>query len=142
MHAACAYGQLEVAKWLHAQGAAVDAKTNNGEQPMHWACVKGHLEVAKWLRAEGCPWDHATVRGCANVQRFDVFRWVAANGGHIYHRQVNLGMLRRDLLSSPTGPLIDQLVPEAAWVHALMRWRRVKLWFAKFCIARYWERLV
>ena len=78
----------------------------------------------------------------ANVERFDMFRWVAANGGHIYHRQVKLGMLRRDLLSTPTGPLIDELVPEAAWMHALMRWRRVKLWFVKFCIARYWERLV
>ena len=128
----------DVLEWLRNDepGYALDER-------VAWAAARaGHLKLLKWLRAEGCPWDHATVRGCANVQRFDVFRWVAANGGHIYHRQVNLGMLRRDLLSSPTGPLIDQLVPEAAWVHALMRWRRVKLWFAKFCIARYWERLV
>lgn len=113
------------------------------DERVAWAAARaGNLALLQWLRAKGCPWNHSTLQGCATPERFELFRWVAANGGHVYHKLVNLGMLRRELLSSPTGPLCDELVPDAAWVHALIRWRRVKLWFVKFCIARYWESFV
>ena len=40
-------------KWLCAQGADVEARTNDGDTPMHYACYKGSLELAKWLRQSG-----------------------------------------------------------------------------------------
>ena len=57
------------------------------------------------------------------------------------HRQVRLHKLYSDLLRTPTGPLIHQMVPDAAWVYRLMCWRKVKLMVIKFGIARYWKSL-
>jgi hypothetical protein len=75
-------------------------------------------------------------------QRLHIFRWMAANGAPIYHQQVKLHGLRRALLQSPAGPLIDALVPSAMWVHTLIRWRKVKLAVLRWGIAQYWSRLV
>ena len=42
-------GDLEVLKWLRAEGCPWD------EAACRFAAFGGHLEVLKWLQAEGCP---------------------------------------------------------------------------------------
>jgi hypothetical protein len=106
------------------------------------AAHHGHLELLQWMRAQGCPWDCHAVNEAATAKNVRILRWMAANGAPIYHKQVKLKKLRRELLQSPAGPLIDALVPSAMWVHTLIRWRKVKLAVLRWCVARYWARLV
>ena len=40
MHKACYAGNLEMAKWLHARGVALDARSNMGRLPVHEACTQ------------------------------------------------------------------------------------------------------
>jgi ankyrin repeat protein len=57
---ACVKGELNVCKWLFANGAADDI-TRVGSlydsTPMHMACWKGHLSVCKWLFEVGAAAD-------------------------------------------------------------------------------------
>ena len=107
-----------------------------------WSAARcGHLELLQWLRDEGCPWDYRAAQSAAHIRNLHVFRWMARNGGHIFHKEVRLHKLYGDLLRTPTGPLIHQMVPDAAWVYRLMCWRKVKLMVVKFGIARYWKSL-
>lgn len=57
MHTACRHGNLDIVKWLHTQGVALNMQDNSGWQLMHHACVHGHLEIAKWLYAQGVALD-------------------------------------------------------------------------------------
>ena len=108
---------------------------------MTYAAARGgHLELLAWLRSRNCPWDHLTPQAASLRKNVPLLRWLVANGGHVFHKEVRLEMLRRSLLATPSGPLIDQMVPDAMWVHTLMRWRRVKLWVLKRQIAMYWGR--
>ena len=50
LHWACDNGHLEVARWLHAEGAAIDATTNYGETPLWLAQSGGHTAVVDWLQ--------------------------------------------------------------------------------------------
>jgi len=131
-------GRRDVLEWLCSELGAeytLDADSARG------AAQYGHLALLQWMRAQGCPWDYCAAMAAAVPWNLHVFRWMAANGAPIYHRHVNLGALRRQLLQSPAGPLIDALVPSAMWVHTLMRWRKVKLAVLRWGIARYWARL-
>ena len=70
LHMACDTGQLEMGKWLHSQGALLDAKDTNGDLPIHLAlrqertCEKDvwqstpatknvSLDMVKWLHSQG-----------------------------------------------------------------------------------------
>ena len=53
MHSACIKGRLATAQWLHAQGAALDARDQTARTPLHHACQKGNHEIVAWLCREG-----------------------------------------------------------------------------------------
>ena len=55
------------------------------------------------------------------------------------HGDVCLDQLWRHLKRTPSGPLPDQLVPDAMWVRALMRWRKVKLLVRAWEIVLFWQ---
>jgi hypothetical protein len=71
---AAAKGQLEVLKWLRANGCPWDEKTCAS------AAQAGHLEVLQWARANGCPWDANTCAGAALAGHIKVLQWARANG--------------------------------------------------------------
>ena len=50
---ACQEGYIELAQWLRAEGAAVDATSMAGEQPLHAACQEGYTNVARRELARG-----------------------------------------------------------------------------------------
>ena len=132
-------GRRDVLEWLcGAPGTEYQLDTDAAAR----AAQYGHLALLQWMRARGCPWDYCAPMGAAKPKTMHVFRWMAANGAHIYNVHVNLRALRHNLLQSPAGPLPDQLVPDAMWVHALIRWRKVKLAVLRRGIARYWAQLV
>tara|TARA_B100001057_G_scaffold30462_4_gene27732 strand:- start:1201 stop:2472 length:1272 start_codon:yes stop_codon:yes gene_type:complete len=140
MHAAT-NNRRDVLEWLLAEfGSMYELNPR-----VAWAAARnGHIELLKWLRERGCPWDKSAVEGAVQHAISDgsmrALRWIAANGGHIFHRTVRLDFLRMHLKHTPTGPLPDQLVPDAMWVHTLMRWRKVKLLVRKWDIALFWQR--
>lgn len=133
--------RCDVLEWLRNDPTWSYYKPFLKEKVLWTAAHYGNLEAVKWLRAQGCPWSCYEVKAAAMPENLHVLRWMAANGAPIYHRDVPLKGLRRRLLDSPAGPLIDALVPSAMWVHTLMRWRKVKLAVLKWCIAWYWARL-
>ena len=61
LHVACFMGHLEIAQWLHSEGASLDSSNANasldwnmmGWTPLHNACCQGHLEIAQWLCSAG-----------------------------------------------------------------------------------------
>ena len=67
-------GQLEVMKWLHANGCPWDANTCES------AAEGGHLKVLQRARANGCPWGARTCSGAAEGGHLDVLQWARANG--------------------------------------------------------------
>lgn len=133
--------RCDVLEWLRNDPIWANYKPCLKEKVLWTAAHYGNLEVVKWLRAQGCPWSYDEVKAAAMPKTLHIFRWMAANGAPIYHKDVPLKGLRRQLLQSPAGPLIDEIVPSAMWVHTLMRWRKVKLAVLKWRIAWYWARL-
>jgi hypothetical protein len=67
-------GQLEVVKWLRANGCPWD------EMTCSWAAQGGRLEVLQWLRANGCPWNERTCAEAALGGNLEVLQWLRANG--------------------------------------------------------------
>lgn len=53
LYIACRNGALDVARFLRALGADVDAKGYFGATALHWAATNGRDEVVAWLVAEG-----------------------------------------------------------------------------------------
>jgi len=80
----CENGHLEVAQWLHSQGA--DIRVWN-DCAFRWSCVKGHLEVAQWLHSQGANIhaqnDHAFRRSCLNGH-LKVAQWLHLRGADIH----------------------------------------------------------
>ena len=111
------------------------------ERMTYAAARGGHIELLAWLRSRNCPWNYMTPQAASSRKNVPLLRWLVRNDAPVFHQYVRLDMLRRALLATPSGPLIDQMVPDAMWVHALIRWRKVKLWVLKCQIARYWARL-
>ena len=138
---AARHNRCDVLEWLRHEPNWWHYRRCLQEKILYTAVHCGNLEAAQWLRAQGCSWSYDEVVLAAVPQRLHIFRWMAANGAPIYHHKVNLHGLRRALLKSPAGPLIDALVPSAMWVHTLIRWRKVKLAVLRWCIAQYWARL-
>ena len=46
-------GNLEIVKYLVAEGASVQAKDDEGLQPLHYASRWGNLEIVKYLVGKG-----------------------------------------------------------------------------------------
>ena len=67
-------GDVEVLKWLRAEGYSCD------EWTCAYAAKGGQLEVLKWLRAEGCPCDEKACALAATSGHWDVLKWLLAAG--------------------------------------------------------------
>jgi uncharacterized protein len=105
------YYHVEVARWLLDQGAAVDARNNNGETALLWASLDGHPPVVRLLVERGAdPSIHRTRGGNALT--------LAIMKGH--------EEVMRCLLSAPSL---------AATINCRDRWGQTALW-----LACYWGR--
>ena len=67
-------GQLEVVKWLRANGWPWNTTTCS------WVEEGGHLEVLQWARANGCPWNEWRCSSAAQGGHLEVLQWARANG--------------------------------------------------------------
>jgi ankyrin repeat protein len=54
LHAACSYGQLGMAKWLHARGAKLVAP-DEMFSCVHFAAAKGYVDIVEWAAEAGLP---------------------------------------------------------------------------------------
>lgn len=163
---------MDVLKWMRANGCVdgypaqtlIAAAQNDRRDVLEWLVGKepgyvwhpwltcaaarhGHLGLLQWLHAQSCPWSVETARQAAQCRKdncLPMLRWMAANGGLglLLHRSVPLERLRGSLVTTPAGPLLDGMVPGAAWVHGLIRWRKLRAWVRNRSIALYWRRLV
>ena len=72
MVAAAMSGNLELVRWLRANGCPWDFMT----------CffAASNLELIRWLRANGCPWDWRTCFGAVHKGHVEVLRWARENG--------------------------------------------------------------
>jgi ankyrin repeat protein len=68
-------GDLELARWLHAKGAAVDVPDAGGRTALSFAAEDGRLDAVRWLVEEGALVDRRDVQ-----RRTPLFH--AALGGH------------------------------------------------------------
>ena len=77
---ACEQGNLDVCRWLHANGASADITRadNNGHTPMFVACQEGHLSVCQWLFEVGAS---ADITRASN--NFRTPMWTACYKGHL-----------------------------------------------------------
>ena len=71
-------GDLELVRWLRANGCPLDATASA------FAGMKGRLEVLQWLAAEGCPWDADTCIYALDEGHVEVLRWARENGAPWY----------------------------------------------------------
>jgi hypothetical protein len=74
LHLASAWGQLEFAELLLANGANVNAKNKTGTTPLHCAAWNGHKNIAELLLAKG------TDVNARNEQGVTPFHGAACNG--------------------------------------------------------------
>ena len=54
-------GSLELVKWLHGRGAALDVPDIGGRAPISWAAEAGHIEMLRWLAGQGVVIDRPDV---------------------------------------------------------------------------------
>jgi hypothetical protein len=66
---------LELARWLHGKGAAIDEADNGGRTPLSYAAADGRADIVAWLLAAGAAADRRDVQ-----QRTPLFH--AALGDH------------------------------------------------------------
>jgi ankyrin repeat protein len=80
MWVSCAYGHIEIAKWLHANGASEDIWTmdDSSRSPLWISAAYGHLQICKWLVEVGAGGD---VRIQDDKCRSPF--WMACFGGHL-----------------------------------------------------------
>jgi hypothetical protein len=69
-------GDLELVRWLHARGAAVDERDTGGRTPASFAAAAGRLDIVRYLMESG-----AAVDGRDGQQRTPLFH--AALGDHV-----------------------------------------------------------
>jgi ankyrin repeat protein len=55
-------GDLELVKWLHSKGAALDEPDVGGRAPLSFAAAFGHLDIARYLIENGAAVDKADVQ--------------------------------------------------------------------------------
>merc|ERR1719375_700432 len=74
---AAEHGESEVCKFLLDEGAAPDAKDDEGWNALMWASLAGHMETCEMLvRDHGIPADYTTEKGETALMK------AAANGHH------------------------------------------------------------
>ena len=88
LQSACLGGHLDIAQWLHSEGAPVDGAFSDGE-PLHRACSEGHLDVAQWLQREGASVNATDDNGitplhkaCING-RLEIAQWLHRAGASL-----------------------------------------------------------
>ena len=75
LHRACEHGLLDIAQWLHGEGASLYATSILGT-PLHYASTAGHLDIAQWLHSVG-----ADLRATDNAKDTPLHR--ACTAGHL-----------------------------------------------------------
>ena len=73
---ACEKGNVELARFLLDNGAAVDWANKNGQTPLYTACVKGHVDAARLLLERGAAVDQANKNGATPL-------WISCWKGHV-----------------------------------------------------------
>jgi hypothetical protein len=73
---AVATGNLELIKWLKAEGCPVVLNA----QMFTDAVATGNLELAEWLKAEGCPWDIEAFKMAVATINIPFLDWLDKNG--------------------------------------------------------------
>ena len=73
---ACEKGNVELARFLLDNGAAVDRANKNGQTPLYTACVKGHVDAARLLLERGAAVDQANKNGATPL-------WISCWKGHV-----------------------------------------------------------
>ena len=93
MHEAAEEGHVDAMRWLQAQGADVNARTDDyGFTPMHDAAFNGHVDAMRWLQAQGADVntrddDGATPMHVAALNgHVDAMRWLQAQGADVNAR--------------------------------------------------------
>ena len=92
LHYAAARGALEVARFLVARGADVEARTDDGRTPLHQAALNDALDVAKFLVARGADVNATTNDGrtplyeAAQANALEVARFLVARGADVEAR--------------------------------------------------------
>jgi len=88
LHCACLGGHLDIAQWLHSEGAPVDGAFSDGE-PLHRACSEGHLGVAQWLQREGASVNATDDNGITPLHkaciygRLEIAQWLHRAGASL-----------------------------------------------------------
>ena len=73
---ACQEGQVDAARLLLDNGAAVDRATEDGRTPLYVACENGHVDAVRLLLDQGADVDRATNNGSTPL-------YAACNEGHV-----------------------------------------------------------
>ena len=71
---AASQGNLDVLKYLHANGCPWD------EDTCKKAAKRGYMDVLKYAHENGCPWDFRTCRNAAIAGHLDVIKYARENG--------------------------------------------------------------
>ncbi|MDX1649018.1 MAG: ankyrin repeat domain-containing protein [Myxococcota bacterium] len=79
-------GSLELARFLHARGAAVDDADKSGRTALSWAAGAGRLDLVGWLLAEGAASDRPDHQG-----RTPLFHAVARDRPEVVRRLLEAG---------------------------------------------------
>ena len=95
MHWAARNGDVDVMKWLKAQGASVNERENNGGTPMHNAALKGDVAAMKWLKAQGASvnvrdkYGDTPMHDAAAGGHVAAMKWLKAQGASVNVRSNN-----------------------------------------------------
>jgi len=128
MHAAChnkSVGDLEMAKWLHEQGVALDTRSKVGRPPIHDACETGNLEIAQWMHENGAAIDTAnnfgihTIHCACKSGNLALVQYVVAKSG----ASVNLadsggGTPMLFAAAGAESPSVEASLQLCQWLHA------------------------
>jgi len=91
---AAAFGHEDVARFLHAKGAAINAVASNGTgyTALTGAVAGGHASIAKWLAESGADVNHRYAKGhsalleAAANGKLEIVKTLAAHGADLHMR--------------------------------------------------------
>jgi ankyrin repeat protein len=91
---AAAFGHEDVARYLHGEGAAVNAVATNGTgyTALTGAVASGHASIAKWLAENGADVNHRYAKGhspvleAATNGKLEILKSLVANGADLHAR--------------------------------------------------------
>ena len=108
--AACAFGQIESARWLIAHGAVLEPP-GAAISPLQSALGKANCEAAAVLLDAGLPVERAAwgVVAASSLGRLDMLRWLLGRGLDLDRAYPGVGVLRERALQSARKGGSDEL---------------------------------